>query len=99
VRNEEVLRRVKEERNILRTIKRRKAKWIGHILRSNCLLNHVTEGKIEGTGRRERRRKQLQYEVKESRGYWKLKKEALDHTVWRTSFGRGCGPVVRQTEG
>jgi hypothetical protein len=35
---------VKEERNIVHTIKRRKANWIGHILRRNCLLKHVTEG-------------------------------------------------------
>jgi oligoribonuclease (3'-5' exoribonuclease) len=40
VRNE-VLHRVKEERNILHTIKRRKANWIGHMLRRNCLLKHV----------------------------------------------------------
>jgi hypothetical protein len=63
VRNEEVLYRVKEERNILHTINRRKAKWIGHILRRNCLLKHVIEGKLEGRiemmGRRGRRRKQL----------------------------------------
>jgi hypothetical protein len=39
VRNEEVLHRVKGERNILHTIKRRKDNWIGHILRRNCLLN------------------------------------------------------------
>jgi hypothetical protein len=47
---------VKEERNIVHTIKRRKANWIGHILRRNCLLKHVIEGKLEGriemTGRR-----------------------------------------------
>jgi hypothetical protein len=48
VRNAEVLHTAKEERNILRTIKRRKANWIGHILRRNCLLKHVTEGKLEG---------------------------------------------------
>jgi hypothetical protein len=48
VRNEEVLHRVKEDRNILHTVKRRKANWIGHILRRNCLLKHVIEGKIEG---------------------------------------------------
>jgi hypothetical protein len=48
VRNEEVLHGVKEARNILHTIKRRKANWIGHILRRNCLLKHVIEGKIEG---------------------------------------------------
>jgi hypothetical protein len=47
VRNEEVLHRVKEERNIVLTIKRRKANWIGHILRRNCLLKHVIEGKTE----------------------------------------------------
>ena len=47
VRNEEVLRRVKEERNILRTIKRRKFKWIGHILHKNCLRKHIIEGKVE----------------------------------------------------
>ena len=40
VRNEEVLHRVKEERNALRTVKRRKANLIGHILRRNCLLKH-----------------------------------------------------------
>jgi len=45
---EEVLQRVKEKRNILQTIKRRKANWVGHILCRNCLLKHVIEGKIEG---------------------------------------------------
>ena len=58
VRNEEVLRRVKLERNIIHIIKRRKANWIGHILCKNCLLKHIIEGKIEVTGRRGRRREQ-----------------------------------------
>jgi hypothetical protein len=101
VRNEEVLCRVKEERNIVHTIKRRNANWIGHILRRNCLLKHAIKGalkgKIEMTGRRGRRRKQLLDGLKEKRRYWKLKEEALDRTLWRTSFGRGYGPVVRQT--
>jgi hypothetical protein len=101
VRNEEVLRRVKEERNILHTIKRRKANWIGRILRRNCFLKHVIEGKLEGriemTGRRGRRRKQLLDDLKEKIRYWKLKEEALDLTLWRSLCGRGYGPVVRQT--
>jgi hypothetical protein len=101
VRNEEVLHRVKEERNILHTIKSRKANWIGHILRRNCLLKHVIEGKLEGrieiTGRRGRRCKQLLDDLKEKKIFWKLKEEALDCTLWRTRFGRGYGPVVRQT--
>jgi hypothetical protein len=48
VRNEEVLHGVKEERNILDTIKRRKVNWIGHILHRNCFLKHIIEGKIQG---------------------------------------------------
>jgi hypothetical protein len=101
VRNEEVLHRVKEERNILHTIKKRKANWIGHILRRNCLLKHVIEGKLEGrietTGRRGRRRKQLLDDLKEKRRYWQLKEEELDRTLWITRFGRDYGSVVRQT--
>jgi hypothetical protein len=101
VRNEEVLHRVTVERNILYTIKIRKANWIGHILRRNCLLKHVIEGKLEGriemTGRRGRRRKQLLDDLKEKRRYWKLKEESLDSNLCRTRFGRGYGPVVRQT--
>jgi hypothetical protein len=38
VRNEAVLLRVKEQRNILHDIRKRKANWFGHILRRNCLL-------------------------------------------------------------
>jgi hypothetical protein len=63
VRNKEVLHIFKEERNILHTIKRRQANWIGHILRRNCLLKHVIAEKIKGrikvTGRRRKRRKLL----------------------------------------
>jgi hypothetical protein len=47
VRNEELLQRVKEGRNIISTIKIRKANRIGHILGRNCLLKHAIEGKIE----------------------------------------------------
>ena len=47
VRSEEVLLTVKEERNILRAMNRRKANLIGHILRGNCLLKHIIEGKID----------------------------------------------------
>jgi hypothetical protein len=101
VRNEEVLLRVKEQRNILHEICKRRADRIGHILRRNCLLQQVIEGEIKGEievrGRRGRRRRKLLDDLKERRGYSHLKEEALDHTVWRASFGRGFGPVVRQT--
>jgi hypothetical protein len=63
VRNEDVLLTVKEQRIILHEIRKRKAKWIGHILRRNCFLQRVTEGKIkvgiEVTRRRGRRRRKL----------------------------------------
>jgi hypothetical protein len=101
VRNEEVLFRVKEQRNILHEISKRKANWIGHILRRNCLLQRVIEGKIkwgiEVTGRRGRRRRRPLDGLKERGGYSHLKDKALARTISRARFGRGFGPVVRQT--
>ena len=98
VRNEEVLLRVNEQRDILHEIRKQKANWIGHILRRNCLLQHVIEGKIKGqievTRRRGRKRKKLLNDLKERRGYCQLKEEAVDRTMWRNRFGRGFGPVV-----
>ena len=101
MRNEDVLHRVKEQRNILHDISKRKANWIGHILRRSCLLQRVIERKIKGrievTGRRGRRRRKLLDDLKESRGYSHFKEEAIDRTMWKARFGRGFGPVVRQT--
>ena len=54
VRNGEVLLRVNEQRNILHEIRKRKANWIGHILRRNCLLKQVIEGK-KGRDRNEKK--------------------------------------------
>ena len=101
VRNEDVLLRVKEQRNILHEIRKRKTNWIGHILRRNCLLQWVIEGKIkegiEVTGKRGRRHRKLLDDLKERRGYSHLKEDATDRTMWRARFGGGFGPVVRQT--
>ena len=83
---------------VVHTIKRKKANWICHILRGNCLLKHVIEGKIEGiievTGRRSRRCEQKLGDLKGKRRYCILKEKAIDRTVWRTGFGRGCGHTV-----
>jgi len=85
VRNEEVLLRVNEQRNILHEIGKRKANWIGHFLRRNCLLQGVIERKIKGqlevTRRRGRRRKRLLDDLKDRRRYCQLKGEALDRTM------------------
>ena len=71
MRNEEVLLQVNEQRNILHAIRKRKANWTGHILRRNCLLKQIIEGKIkeeiELTRRQERRLKKLLDDLKNSR--------------------------------
>ena len=89
-----MLQRVKEERNILHEISEQKANWIGHSLCGNCLLKQVVGGKtgrrIEVMGRQGRRCKKLLYDLKENTGYWILKEDALDHTLWRI----GCGRTV-----
>jgi hypothetical protein len=73
VRNEDVLLRDKEQRNILHEISKWKANWIGHILRRNCLLQWVIERKIKGgievIGRRGRRCRKLLDDLKERREY------------------------------
>ena len=87
-------------RNILRTINKRKAEWIGHIFRRSCFLEHVTEGNVEGrievTARRGRNRKQILDD------FWKIE----DTVNWKRThwialcgglaFERVCGPIVRQ---
>jgi hypothetical protein len=63
IKNKKVLYRIKEERKIVHAVTNRRANWIGHMLHRNCFLKHVTEGKtegkLEGTGRREGRSRQL----------------------------------------
>ena len=98
-----MLFQVNEQRNILHGIRKRKANWIGHILRRKCLLKQVIEGKIKGerevTRRKGRGRKKLLDDLKDRRGYCHLKEEAVDRSMWRDRFGRGFEPVARQTAG
>ena len=68
VRNEEVLLRVNEQRNILHEIRERKANWIGHILRRNCLLKQVIEGKMKEEMEVTRRRARRLNDLKDRRG-------------------------------
>jgi hypothetical protein len=92
VRNE-VLLGVKGQRNILHEISKRKANWIGHIVRRNCLLQQVIEGNIKGgievKWRRWGRYRKLPDDLKERRGYSHVKEEALDRTMWRARSGGG----------
>jgi hypothetical protein len=100
VRNEEVLLSVKEEKNSLHTINKRKANWIGHILSRNCLLKCVIEGKIkrriEVTGRTGKRPKDLMDGLEGKRVCWKLEAETLDCAL-DSSLWKKLNTVVRQT--
>ena len=88
-------------RNTLHEISKREANWIGHVSRRNCLLQRLIEGKkkggIEVTGRRGRRRRKLLDDPKERRGYSHWMEDAVGGTMWRAHFGKGFGPVVRQS--
>jgi hypothetical protein len=75
VKTEEVLHRIKDKRNTLHKIKTRKVNWIGHILRRNCILNHVIEGRLGGIGRQ---RKDVS-----CYGMILRKQGAVDRAVWR----------------
>ena len=101
VRKEELLKKVKEERNVLQTIKWREANWLGHILRRNYCLKHIIEKKIERkihvTWRRRRRCMKPLDGVKEKTGYCRLEEESMDRQPWRIRVGRGYGSVIRLT--
>jgi hypothetical protein len=79
--------------------KKRKGDWGGHILHRNFLLKHLLEGiieeRIDVTGGGGRKCKQELYNLKETRGYWKLKGNTRDGSLWRGRFGTDCGSVVR----
>ena len=83
----ELLRRAKEERSVLKIILK-KGSNLGQILPRNCLLKHVIEWRIDGMVKRERRRKQLLDDLKETRGCWKMKEETLgrfvENSLWKT---------------
>jgi hypothetical protein len=80
VKIEEVLQRVKAERNVLQAIIKRKAKWIGNIGRRNCFLDHFMQGETEGRkelmGRRGRRCKQLM-EIERGSNRWHSEENSI----------------------
>ena len=97
VKNRGGLKTVKEERNSLHTIKRRRLTGLVKICVGTTLQNTLPRER-QGTGRWGRRRKQPLNDLKETRGYRKLEEDALNHTLCRTRFGRGCGPGKRQCD-
>ena len=86
--NEVVLRRLQENRSLISNALKRKANWIGHILRRNGLLHDILEGKMEGgnASRLGRRRIQILDDLKNGKRYWELKEEVENREGWRTRF-------------
>jgi len=86
VSNEEVLSLVKEQRCLVHVIKQRQANWIGHVLRHDCLLKTVLEGKIEGKRTRGKpRRKMLDLLMEQGDkkiSYQELNRRAEDRIQW-----------------
>jgi len=84
VRNEDVLTRVGESRKLTDTIKSRKKRWIGHILRHDGLVKDVFEGRLEGKRSRGRKRVMMLDDIKEGRTYFSIKRDAEDREFWRS---------------
>ena len=88
--DEENLERIGEKRTFLNNILRRKANWVVHILRRNCLLHDVIEGQmteVKGVGTR---RTQLLDDLRNRRRYWELKEEAEVRNRWKPQFINGA---------
>jgi hypothetical protein len=83
VTNEQVLVHIGEKRTLLNNILCRKANWIGHILRINCLLHDAIEGQMTEVKVVGRKRTQLLDTLRNKRRYLELKEEAEDRKRWR----------------
>ena len=83
VTNEETLRRVNEDRQILNSIWQRKHRWIDRVLRHDGLLHEITEGRMKGKPTRGRRRIQMLHDLANDDGFVALKRAAEDRGVWK----------------
>jgi hypothetical protein len=68
------------------------------MLHRNCLLKHITEGKIAGGEAGAGRCNQILNGLKQTRRYWKMKQKPLDDIFLETRYGRVYGLVTRQTK-
>ena len=84
--NEQFLDRIGEKITPINNILRRKANWIGHILRRNCLLHDAIQGQmmeVKGVGGR---RTQVLDDLRKRRRYWEIKEEVEDQKRWKRQF-------------
>ena len=92
VTNEEALRRVNKDRQILNSVWQRKHRWIGHVLRHDGLLHEIIEGRMKGKPIRGRRRIQMLHDLANDDGFVALKWAAEDREVWtqRERMSKTC---------
>ena len=91
VTNEEVLRRVGTQRQLISVLRNRKRKWIGHVLREDGLLKEVIEGRMEGKRLPGAPRKGMLDELKlKHASYADMKKIAEDREKWRSYMPWTC---------
>ena len=95
VTNEGVLRKVNEQRKLMKTIWRRKARWVRHVLRGEGLLHETIKGRFEGRRPRGRKRAMMLVDVRQGRSYEQMKRIAQRRNDRRRLIG--AGPVGRQT--
>jgi hypothetical protein len=88
--NVRVLERVNEERNLIKTIVKRRKNWIGHVLRGDNLLKLVIEGRMEGKRGRGRKRKGMLDDLLDKGSYADLKRRALCKETWRIWLPMTC---------
>ncbi|WP_410967417.1 hypothetical protein, partial [Salmonella sp. SAL04191] len=87
IRNEDVLQRIGESRKLIGKIRRRKANWVGHHLRRECMIKEVIEGKLEGRRAMGRKRFQLIDELRKNKeSYQDLKAIAANREKWRARY-------------
>ncbi|KAI5755057.1 hypothetical protein M8J77_013699 [Diaphorina citri] len=84
-RNEKILEEIGEERNLMKTLMKRKIKLVGHLLRHNDFITNILEGKVEGRRPRGRPRKSYFEDIMklmDCNSYSQLKRSALDRSDW-----------------
>ena len=88
--NEEVLLRVGETRKLRETIRMRKKRWMGHVLRHEGLMKDVLEGRMEGKRPRGRKIIMMMDDIKDGRSYFRTKRDAEDKELWREAPWGTC---------
>jgi hypothetical protein len=91
IRNEEVYRRIEEERTLWNNIEKKRTRWIGHTLRHNGLVKNIKEGKIEGKVIRGRPRDKYMGQIKKKlrcKKYQEVSQLASVRVCWRAAVNQ-----------